>query len=87
MLPQQRVDVCCHGALVIAAVRSPRVSGTAIVRGDDAVASIDDVRDDSSPLPPCLWKAMQQHDRACSLARRHEVQAQMGLDISHAMTQ
>lgn len=69
----QRPDVARHRALVVAACRAPGLTGAPVVGSDDAIAGLDEKRDDVVPLPPRLREAVQEHDRARPVACRDVV--------------
>jgi hypothetical protein len=85
MLTQQAMDIFRHGALVIPARRSRRVSRAAIIRSDDAKPGVDKRLYQAMPFPPGLRKSVQKDGGSGTRSDGHEMKPQARLDVSHRL--
>jgi len=75
VLAQEPMNVSSHRALVVPARWPVGMARAPVVWSDDAKAGVRKYRNHMAPLPPCLWKSVEEHDRAFSPACRYAVEA------------
>jgi hypothetical protein len=85
VLVLQTMDVLRNRAFCIPVGRPSGVTGSAVIRGDDAEPRHGQLANQVTPFPPGLGKAVQQHDRAGTVAVGHVVDPHTWLDVGEAV--
>ncbi len=81
----EAADIARHGLLVIAAKRTRRIAGTAIVGRDHAKTLGGEQRHQLPPFVPGLREAVQQDQDAVAFAGCHIMQPHARLDLGGAV--